>query len=61
VHPELRIATPLPAQPVEKIPGGIAWSNMFAQDTALANSPRFLEEHPWLLREEPKFEIAPLK
>jgi hypothetical protein len=31
------------------------------ENKALANSPRFREEHPELLRTEPVFEIAPLK
>lgn len=60
-HPELRWS-PSSTEPLAK--QNVSESerrSALTSNKALAASPRFREQHPELLREQPVFEIAPLK
>lgn len=60
-HPELRWSSSPNEQLAIQNFSRSAERNALTSNKALASSPRFREQHPELLREQPVFEIAPLK
>jgi hypothetical protein len=60
-HPELRwAASSVPQSGTPSISESERWARLTA-NKALAASPRFREAHPEVSREQPAFQVAPLK